>query len=65
MKTEAVDKIILVALFIITVIPALYLMHKEDLGDNEWTFIIWMQTQAALILGALINRLIGKKPDAE
>lgn len=63
MKTAVVDKLILIALFVITLIGAMYLIHRENLGDNEWVFIQWMMTQSAALLGAIIHMLIGGKSD--
>ena len=49
------DKILLAFLFLATVILAIHLMHKADAGGNDGGFIVWAETQAAMILGALLG----------
>lgn len=53
--TAHFDKVLLAFLFLATVILAIHLMHKADAGGDDAGFIVWAETQAAMILGALLG----------
>jgi hypothetical protein len=53
--TAHFDKVLLAVLFLATVILCVHLIHKADAGGDDMTFIVWAETQAAMILGALLG----------
>lgn len=57
--TEHFDKILLAVMFTITMVACIHLMHKADAGGDDSGFIVWGETQAAMILGALIGLIKG------
>ncbi len=48
------DKLLLAVLFLATIVLCVHLIHKADAGGDDMTFIVWAETQAAMILGALL-----------
>lgn len=54
------DKLLLAVLFLATVILTVHLMHKSDAGGDDKIFIVWAETQAAMILGALLGLIKGE-----
>lgn len=55
--TDHFDKILLAVLFIFTVALTVHLMHKSDAGGEDTAFIVWAETQAAMILGRLVGMI--------
>jgi hypothetical protein len=63
--TDHFEEILLGFLFLATVLIAVHLMHKSDAGGDDAGFIVWAETQAAMILGKLIGMIGGgNKPSA-
>lgn len=48
------DKLLLAVLFLATIVLCVHLIHKADAGGDDMTFIVWAETQAAMILGGLL-----------
>jgi len=59
------DKLLLAVLFVATIWIAVHLMHKSDAGGDDATFITWAQTQAAMILGALLGLIKGDSKSSD
>lgn len=61
--TDHFNKLMLALLFIGTVALAMHLMNKKDAGGDETGMIVWMETQAAFILGKLLGMMPADKPE--
>ena len=57
---ELFAELLLAALFIGLVVVTVHLMHKSDAGGDDVAFITWAETQAAMIVGALLTLIMKK-----